>query len=54
MDASGEFGDLSYAEYQTGNQGTGAGVNFDAVDFVEAYNLVRACVRCDVVRMRWG
>ena len=33
-----QFGDTSYAEYQTGNQGN-ADIDFSAVDFVEYFNL---------------
>merc|ERR1712066_1051132 len=33
-----EFGDTSYAEYQTGNQGQ-EDINFDGIDFVEYFNL---------------
>merc|ERR1712048_1179875 len=36
--AGSEFGDTSYAEYQTGNQGK-ADIAFDAIDFVEYFNL---------------
>ena len=32
------FGDVSYAEYQTGNQGQ-ANIDFTAVDFVEFFNV---------------
>jgi hypothetical protein len=38
--AGSEFGDTSYAEYQTGNQqGKTGGIEFDEVDFVEYFNL---------------
>lgn len=36
--AGSEFGDTSYAEYQTGNQAHGD-ISFDKVDFVEYFNL---------------
>lgn len=36
--AGSEFGDTSYAEYMTGSQGQ-SDVSFDAVDFVEYFNL---------------
>merc|ERR1712100_30153 len=36
--AGNEFGDTSYAEYQTGNQGQ-SDISFDNVDFVEYFNL---------------
>merc|ERR1712048_1284439 len=36
--AGSEFGDTSYAEYQTGNQGN-QDISFDNVDFVEHFNL---------------
>merc|ERR1712232_394522 len=37
---SSEFGDTSYTEYQTGNQGQ-ADIGFDAIDFVEYFNLTQ-------------
>merc|ERR1712070_636754 len=36
--ADSEFGDTSYTEYQTGDQGQ-ADISFDKVDFVEYFNL---------------
>jgi N-acetylglucosamine-6-sulfatase len=39
--AGNPLGDTSYAEYQTGNQGLGDGIEFDKVDFIEYFNLTQ-------------